>query len=174
MQLLRHAKASFSSGECIGQLDLPLSGEGEQQVRQLVANWPLQVPAKIYCSDSTRARDTALPIASALNIPCEFNPRLREIHFGEWEGQSWEQLYRDHPKLMARWGEDWINTAPPGGETGRQLYQRVSAASRQIEPGSLVVAHAGSLRALYCALRAQPLKNLFQMSFAHAVPLEVA
>lgn len=175
--LLRHGLSEIPLDRCIGQYDAPLSPQGRAEVADLAAHWPHEAPQRIFSSDLGRCAETAQIIAAAMNLPLCTDARLREISFGSWENTLWDDIYQADPALMTKWGEDWLNTAPPGGETVRELQQRVIACFTSICQApplpTLIVAHAGSLRALSCHLSCQPIKQLFDYQFKHAQPLKL-
>lgn len=158
---------------CIGQWDVALTEKGQKQIRCLANEWSAATPERIVCSDLCRTRETAEVISRRLNIPCHTDQRLREINFGEWENRSWDEIYEQDPLLMTRWGENWLETCPPGGESVRQLYERVGESLSQLGNNTLVVAHAGSLRALQCHLLDASPQRLFDYTFEHGTPITV-
>lgn len=175
LTLLRHGVAEMPKNTCVGQLDVPLSDSGRQAIAQLALHWPCDTPGRIYCSDLLRTQESAAGIARALKLPVIKDKRLREIDFGEWEGQSWDSIHDADPVRMNQWGNDWINTTPPLGENVLQMFERVTQfyeeLTREPPQTTLIVAHAGSLRALLCALHAKPVSALFTFDIPHATPI---
>jgi alpha-ribazole phosphatase len=172
--LLRHGESEVPPGCCVGQLDIQLTDQARQDIEQLAQQWPCVLPTRIVCSDLSRTHCTASILATAMALPIKRDARLRELNFGTWEGRRWDSIYQEAPLLMDKWGQDWLNTAPPGGENVRQLAKRVSECFDEIshlppEP-TLIVAHAGSLRALHCYLNQRPLECLFEQDFRHGEP----
>ncbi|KKI90320.1 hypothetical protein WQ54_20340 [Bacillus sp. SA1-12] len=104
-----------------------------------------------YCSDLKRCIETFQYL-----LPNELvclDSRLREIHFGEWEGLTYEDLKRDH--MYQAWLTDFEKKAPPNGETFQQFNDRINfflaeLQSRQNASNSkiLIVTHGGVIRAL--------------------------
>ncbi|MEM1145831.1 MAG: alpha-ribazole phosphatase family protein [Pseudomonadota bacterium] len=169
--LLRHAEPEVASGVCYGQLDVPLSPRGRAQARALRSAW-FTTPDVIFCSDLLRARETVelvFPTASAVRD----DSRLRELHMGDWEGQSWDAIHENDPDALASWGSDWMSTSPPGGESGQQLFSRVSEfidENYRDLASAVIVAHQGSLRAIGCYCQNRPLSELFSLSFSYLAP----
>lgn len=177
LTLMRHGFAEIPHDLCIGQLDASLTKLGRDAISLLAKNWPAPYPERIYCSDLSRTAETAHILAQQMNLPVVSDPRLREVFFGEWEGRSWEEIYCKDPQLMERWGTDWVNIAPPGGESVRQLHTRVSQCYEELlqlpQSPTLIIAHAGSLRALACVLQRRPLDSLFDSNFSHGAPVSL-
>jgi broad specificity phosphatase PhoE len=97
------------------------------------------------------------------------------MHFGEWEGRSWQELQREDADRLGRWMSDWITTRAPGGESFADLVARTSgwleewgASDRGAEKATVVVAHAGSIRAMLCRLLRVPLEDAFGLEVGHA------
>ena len=177
--LLRHGTTTAKPGFCIGQHDIPLSVEGKLAAQGITDRWPDNIE-RIICSDLCRAIQTAEPLVKRFGLSLEIEPQLREISFGEWENQSWDTLYQNHPKQMQRWGNNWLDEAPPQGESARDLYLRVSQwwqslaeAQNPLSSTTVIVAHAGSLQALACHLQNQPLEQLFELDIKHCTPLQL-
>ncbi len=91
--------------------------------------------------------------ASQLLPSLRIDDRLAEMDFGEWEGRSWEQIERSHPRSYRAWLAAWPEVAPPGGERLSAFENRVRswleerAAFAEIQSSALV-GHAGVIRAL--------------------------
>ncbi|WP_055109089.1 histidine phosphatase family protein [Paenibacillus ihumii] len=78
----------------------------------------------VYCSDLLRCRQTLARVRPDLLGEAVYDPRLREMNFGQWEGQTYEMLKED-PHYRA-WIDDPMSWTPPEGEAWAQFHQRVS------------------------------------------------
>ena len=180
LYLVRHGETVGSAGLAVGQTDLQLSPEGVREVETLAASWRGPAPDLLVASDLSRAARSAQILAARFGGFPTFDPRLRELSFGDWEGQPWDEIHRDDPGRLAAWGERWWEVAPPGGETYAQLARRVRAWFAELTPRAgevvVVVAHGGSLRALLAALLDLPPAELFQrhLDLAHVSALGAA
>lgn len=77
---------------------------------------------RLVSSPSTRALQTASPIADRLRCEIERDSALSELDFGEWSGISVARLEGDRRYQL--WKTDpWLNS-PPGGETLVQVRSR--------------------------------------------------
>lgn len=175
--LVRHGATDAAAGMCIGQLDIPLSASGRIAVIETGKRWAAQLPQRILCSDLQRAFETATLLIGNKNIEPMTDSRLREIDLGAWQGRQWDDIHSSEPEQLARWGEDWLSYAPPGGETATQLYSRVAdwyedLLSSGTTP-TLIVAHAGSLAALACRLHKRSPQHLFDYRIEHCAPLQL-
>jgi broad specificity phosphatase PhoE len=153
VHLLRHAESSAPAGVAGGWTDWSLSAQGAAAARAAALAWPLPAPARIVTSDLVRAVATAAPLAERHGLACITDPRLRETHLGDWEGLAWATIERDQPERLARWYRDWRSEGPPGGESFADVVARVGSFLDTLDrhPQTLVVAHAGSIRAMLVA-----------------------
>lgn len=142
---LRHGHTLANlEGRLEGRGDSPLAPEGEREARALARLVEELAPGRILCSPLARARRTA--VLAAPGWPVEVVPALVERHLGPWEGMLRQEARAAGAMEVLL---DWHHQ-PPGGESQRQVALRVLAAlcQRAHHPDTLVVAHAGVLRAL--------------------------
>lgn len=172
--LVRHGQTIWTSiGRFQGQTDVPLTELGRRQAEALARYFSAKPLHAIYSSDLQRARDTALPIASALTLDLVFDRRLRESSFGEWEGLTHTQMREGWPRQFAAWQADPLNQAPPSGETLAQLTARVAtlygeALARHANENVVFVSHGGTLRALLCHVLELPTQVYWRISLESA------
>lgn len=181
--LIRHgASTGNTPGNLIGHSDHALTPAGETQARAVAARMAPLGPMPVFCSDLPRARATAGFVAASWTpqgSPADItpDPRLREIHLGDYEGRSWDEFVAD-TALGARLEADPYNTALPNGESLGQLVERVMAAVDDIiaaagagEPDShaavCVVAHDGPIRAILNRVLGVPPENWWTLSTTH-------
>ena len=166
--LIRHGAAENVAGRCIGHHDVPLSAEGRATIHRVVDEWRGPPPTRIITSDLTRALDSARVFADGWSIPLDTDARLRELDFGEWEGRTWDALQREDAARLSAWMQDWVHIAPPGGESFETLAARAIGCYHDLGDDTLVVAHAGSIRAILCHTNAAPLARAFDFTVDHA------
>ena len=80
----------------------------------------------VLASDLSRASDMArYALEERPTLTHSHDPRLREMHYGEWETRPVRDISKEHPEaLRAFFGGD----AAPGGETVLQLRARMREA----------------------------------------------
>jgi alpha-ribazole phosphatase len=174
--LARHGQTAWNAeGRFMGQLDVPLDETGRAQVQALARRLSLERPQMIYASDLQRAQDTALAIQSALGTDTEIRlePRLREMHFGDWQGQTYAEIKQRDPEALAAWESGRTDFAPPKGETLTQFAVRVRAAYTDIclaqpEQTVIVAAHGGSLQLLIVQSLGMPPATFWQLRLSNA------
>lgn len=154
--LVRHGVTPWNKADRFqGRVDIGLSPEGEEQALLLAKRLASEELHAIYASDLKRAWETAVRIGSGRGIPIIPEPGLRELHFGDWEGLTYSEVQAQYPEMLKRWEEDPWSETPHGGESLRQLTERVGGVLQEIvhkHSGQtvLVVAHGGSLQVLLC------------------------
>lgn len=168
MILIRHG-APAETGVCYGHSDPTLAEPAEQTARSLSATLA-QRPGPWYCSPSARCLAIARALAPADQI-MEVEA-LRELNFGDWEQQPWSDIDRD---ALDDWAQQPLDYCMPGGESGRDLFKRVHAWAMQtsFDEHSIVIAHAGSLRALAATLLGQPFEQTWQWPVPYGTALKL-
>ena len=169
--LVRHGIAQDAEGRALGWTDRPLAAEGRAGIEAHAATWTGPPPARCWTSDLARTRETAAILATRWTTLVEPEPRLREMHFGDWDGRSWAELDLESPSNPDAWSEDWPSIRAPGGESFDDVVRRVSAwlATLPRDAGDyLVVAHAGSIRAAAVALLGISPSRAFSLALDHA------
>ena len=84
--LIRHGEVEDAAHRFVGQIDLPMSEDGEAEIRVLAQRLERVRLDAVYCSDLNRSRLTAKLLAEGRAIPVRVQPELREINLGAWEG----------------------------------------------------------------------------------------
>ena len=176
--LVRHGAADDARGRCVGHRDLALSAGGADDVRALAAAWHADArsaaPAGVFASDLRRAADSARLVAAPWRLDVATDPRLREMDFGEWDGEPWDALAARDGVRLGAWMEDWVRVRAPGGESFADVAARVAGwvddlrAAGRADETVVAVAHAGAIRAALCHLLDWPLARAFQLRVDHA------
>ncbi len=119
---VRHGQtAPNRAGVLLGRSDPPLTELGKEQATLVGAVLARESPVSIVSSPLLRARATAAAIAGATGAGVEFDERLIEINYGEWEGLTFAEL---PDGAINEWYRDPTFT-PPGGESLQQVGARV-------------------------------------------------
>lgn len=168
--LVRHGavQREGNARRFIGQLDIPLSSEGIQQVRRLRERLVDTELSAIFCSDLRRSAATAAILAqiSPRLTPIEM-PQLREINLGEWDGLDFDEVSNRDPEGFEERGRDPVHYQPPGGESFLDCTIRVIPAFYHILQSTrgnlLIVGHAGVNRIILCQVLGRSLANLFDV-----------
>lgn len=133
LYVFRHGETDWNrEGRFQGHLDVPLNETGREQARELVPKLRASAIEAVLSSDLSRAQETGRIVAEGLGVPMHIDERLREAHLGQAQGLT-------HTEISARFGDElihrWRSYLPTdadvgyaGGETGRQVTDRVFAA----------------------------------------------
>ena len=175
--MLRHGKPEFpGEGSYIyGHTDYPLSELGKSQARRIGEALSGIKMDRIISSDLSRAAETARMVADSQDgsVSVEYDPEIREIYMGEWEGLTKDQIKGNYVDIFRERGADIENTAAPGGETFVRASERGVRALKRIIGDSesceriLIVAHGGIMWGMIAALFDIRLGDIFRFGLDH-------
>lgn len=153
LSLIRHGQTRANvEGRWQGRGDWDLDEIGHRQAEAL-GQWYGR-HRTVYTSPLKRATSTAHHVALNGVVPVD---DLMEIHMGEWEGMTTDEILERWPDVMETIYQKGVDL-PRGntGETWAQLSQRFSAAVHSLEPDedghTVVVAHGGAIRSYVSSL----------------------
>lgn len=150
IDLLRHGEPEGGSRYRGHSIDDPLTDKGWRQMWRGVGSadsWDM-----ILSSPLRRCSEFAEALGERREIPVVINEQLKEIGFGDWEGQTKQQLRQERLDEFKAFYADPLHNTPPGAEPLGDFFQRISAlidllgahhAGRRL----LLVTHAGVTRA---------------------------
>lgn len=176
LDLLRHGQCE--GGDIFrGSTDVALTQEGWMAMAQQLAprlNRPWQ---RIITSPLSRCRLFAQAMAEQMQLPLQVEPDLQEIHFGEWEGRTFADLWEQDPNLRL-WADDPEQCTPTGGEALADFADRVERViARLVEDYAgehlLIITHGGVIRLLLTQaldLKRNQLREM-EVPYAHFVAL---
>ena len=105
-------------------------------------------------------------LAASLGNRIFLDSRLKEVNFGTWENQAWDNIPK---KEIDPWMNDFVDTAPPNGESYTELQNRVIdffktlvANNKENDP-IFIVSHAGPIRAWLSYIQQIALKDSFSI-----------
>jgi alpha-ribazole phosphatase len=141
---IRHLPLAGVAGRCYGRTDhAPDPDAIAAQVPTLaerLPRWPL------LSSPAARCLRLASALSQALSLPLQVEPRLAEVDFGAWEDRPWNGIERAG---LDAWAADLRDFRPPGGESTGELFARVHACVLELAEPTILVTHAGPIRALW-------------------------
>ncbi|MGP0039250.1 MAG: histidine phosphatase family protein [Rhodomicrobium sp.] len=163
--LVRHPKPNCESGLCYGRLGLECDSDALETAAARLK--PLAAGCRIVTSPAKRAAGLARTLGADIGI----EPRLQELHFGDWEGRRWDDLGREP---VEAWQHGLPGSAPPNGESLTALASRCAHWLRSLDPVGptvLAVTHAGPIRVIRALFRGEPLLAYFGASVPFAEPI---
>lgn len=158
LALIRHGESLWNAkGLWTGLTDIPLSDKGREEAKA-AANKIKHISFDIcFTSALARAKQTLDQILKVLNqkLPIVTSKALNERDYGELTGKNkWKIKEEFGEEQFLKWRRSW-DVAPPGGESLKDVYNRVVPYYRDnILPklaerkNILISAHGNSLRAL--------------------------
>lgn len=166
LDFLRHG-ATTGGSYYRGSTDDPLNKLGWQQMSTAVANrnWDL-----IISSPLLRCPDFAQHLNRHANTPFCVEPVWQEIHFGDWEGKTADQI---DPAELQRFYQDPLQHTPKHAKNFSVFLARINQAWADLikqHSGKriLIITHAGVIRALFPILLNLPINKLFHLQVDHA------
>lgn len=125
--LVRHGQTEFNLARRYqGGLDSPLTAQGHSQARRIGALLGELLDGEGWAMASSpqgRARRTAEIINEGLGLPLGFDPRLREISLGAWDGLLIDEVHDRAPPNVDVW-ERQLHA--PGGESFEAIAARIA------------------------------------------------
>lgn len=157
LYIVRHAEAAGNAARTFqGRTDAALTERGRLQAERLAERFR-EIPLDaVYTSPLRRAAETAAAVCRHHpGLAPEIHPDLAEIDGGDIEGRSWAEFSALYPQASALWDGPLHQFAAPGGESMREVYDRVSRALTRIaaaNPGRsvAVVSHGCAIKNLLC------------------------
>lgn len=149
LALLRHGVTAWNLEKRVqGRIDQPLCADGRDQLDGLA------IPSSLdgyrwYCSPLRRATQTA-KLLGLDDVALE--PALIEMSWGEWEGQVLKPLRKKLGDSMRANEARGLDFCPPGGESPRQVQERLVPWLQQVAVSgcdSAAVVHKGIIRCVY-------------------------
>ena len=151
-----------------------LSDEGRDQIRTTAA-WLAPIAAGIdvvVASPVRRTLESAEILAEVLGKKVDVEPGFAEMEFGAWDGMTLAEVSeRDKAGLDAWLGS--MDTAPPGGDSFRDVQDRVLAGlDRILESHAgktvVVVSHVTPIKTLVAQALTAPLESVLRMELSPA------
>ncbi|WP_337026773.1 histidine phosphatase family protein [Microbacterium sp. LB16] len=176
--LARHGQTEWSLEHRLqGQLDSPLTKEGEAQAAAIAARLSGADIQTICSSPLGRAMQTALIIADRLGADVIEVPELAELDHGELAGQTWEQIDESHPTAREERAANRFGWAFPGGESYAEARVRARKALSSCGWASsgvpLLISHEMIGRMLRAQLRGLSTADALALRHPHGVVFEI-
>lgn len=163
------------------RIDQSLNAEGIREARLAIVKVVETNIVALYSSPLRRARETADPIASALNLTLALRDELAERDFGDLSGLTWEEAAAkaNDPALKEKDKNYIFDYRAFGGESVQQVRSRLKKfleSCRHVHPQDTIacITHGGIIRLLYDELNIlQPahVSNASLHTFEVAYPL---
>ena len=165
---IRHGATELESGRVCGHIDpapLLLPEECRHLESVLAGHFGGDFRmVDAFCSPLQRCSQLARRLGFTHS---RSDDRLKELSFGDWEGQRWDDVSRDQ---LDDWAGDYLNRRPPGGESLHELQERLQLFLDESPARPVVIfTHGGVIRALATLTGLSP-----EAAMAMPVPLASA
>lgn len=149
LYLIRHPRPSVAANICYGRTDLAVDA-AELALARASLLPVLPKNAQLFSSPLRRCIDLAELLTQELGCPLpKYDERLAEMHFGDWEMRSWDDIPRSD---IDAWSNDMAGYRPGGGESVLEVAHRVRAFRDELSAmdieHAIVICHAGIIRLL--------------------------
>jgi 2,3-bisphosphoglycerate-dependent phosphoglycerate mutase len=166
--LLRHGETTpVRDGLTIplleGQSNPDLDPVGVDEARRAAERLADEEIAAIYVTPLVRTHQTAAPLAERLGVEPVVEPRLIEIHLGDWEGGEYRRRVAARDPIAVRIMDEQRWDVVPGAERMDRFAARVregigAAARAHPDQTVVIVSHGGTIgQALAQASGSRPL-----------------
>ncbi len=127
LYFIRHTAVDVPEGICYGQSNVPLKSTFEkeaEEVKHKLDNINFDI---VFSSPLSRCRKL-VKYCGFKNI--QWRDRLKEMHFGDWEMMSWDDIQDDN---IDDWYAKWIYEPTLNGESFKMQYDRVASLIDEIK-----------------------------------------
>lgn len=157
LYLIRHTAPKIDKGICYGQTDLDVAASFEAEVAAMLPHLPASVEV-VYASPLRRCALLAQTLFPS--HPIIYDERLKEMHFGDWEGKLWNEI---DAVVLQQWMDAFVHEQVPGGESFQTLHARVCNWLEELPQYNsvAVVAHSGVIRSLLSHFENRDLSEAF-------------
>lgn len=156
---VRHGQTDWNAeGRLQGQADTPLNETGREQAagngRKLLELVKDPAAIDFVASPLSRTRETMEILRAAMGLdPKAYrtDPRLVELHFGDWQGHTYDELELVDPGCSARRDADKWHFVPPGeaAESYEMLSARIRSWFQEVSRDTICVTHGGVIRSIF-------------------------
>lgn len=157
--IVRHGQTDWNvEGRLQGQADTDINDTGRAQAdrngRRLAELIREPAAFDFVASPLRRTCETMERVRVGLNLPSRgyrTEPRLREVHFGGWQGYTYVELEAREPGCTKVRAQNKWHFLPPGpsAESYELMSLRVRDWLNEIEQPTVAVTHGGVIRAVF-------------------------
>src|SRR3989344_3902247 len=130
--ILRHGEALSNVREVMScwpeKFENLLTGLGREMIKVAAETLNKKGIDLIFASDVLRTKQTAEIVSEKLNLPVNFDKRLREVDFGSFNGKAVLELDEYFKKESDR-----IKNSIPGGESYEKILKRINDFLKEID-----------------------------------------
>ena len=170
---IRHGQTDFNLRRIIqgSGVNSSLNETGRAQARAFYDAYKSVSFDKVIASGLRRTHETVQPWTDA-GLPLEIEPLINEMNWGVYEGKPGDEaMHKVYKAMIADWGGGNFDARLEGGESARELSERLSAflesLKNRTENRLLICSHGRSLRCLVTLMKGQHLREMENVSHAN-------
>jgi broad specificity phosphatase PhoE len=173
---VRHGQTDWNVAHRLqGQADIDLNETGRAQARRNGARLAelIDEPERFdfVASPLRRTRETMELLRKAMDLDpwaYRLDPRLMEVHFGDWQGYTLAELDAKVPGTSAARAMDKWNFVPPGegAESYEMLSRRLMPWFEELRVPTVCVTHGGFFRVLFKLTGKKPVREAAMLDIA--------
>lgn len=170
IDLMRHGEVEGGS-RFRGSTDDPLTELGWQQMQQALE--PGDDWTQVISSPLQRCVKFSEFWSEQHQLDCFSDSAFQEMHFGDWEGKTAEEISTSNPDALKNFWQDPNRFAPDNSESLSDFRQRVLIAwenliQKQSGQHVLLVTHGGPIRIILAHILEMPEHALLRLETPHA------
>ena len=116
----------------VGALDMPLSSDGEREVRAIAQELEEAGIVAIFSASGLASQQTARQLSRAGEIKVRVEENFVNLNYGLWHGKSRSELKENQPRLYRQWQDNPDSICPPNGEPVEAARERVRVVLKKI------------------------------------------
>ena len=171
--VVRHGQSVANlEGKYAGHYNAQLTDTGrlqaEKSAEYVAANYKTDA---VYSSDLDRAYYTAKALADKVGLEVVKMEEIKEIFCGKWENEKVSDVAVKYEEDYSAWVNDFSNCRPTGGESVKELYERIICAFKKLAEENVgkiayVATHGTPIRALMAETSGAGLEKLSEVPWA--------
>lgn len=170
LHILRHGETEFNRLNIVqgSGVNAPLNETGRQQARAFYEHHR-HIPFELVVTSALQRTHQTVQDFIDAGIPWLQNADINEISWGEHEGQpSNPERMVVYEAMLQEWQNGNLDASLPGGETARQLGDRllrfIEWLHTRSEQNILICTHGRTMRAFITLLKGLPLSTMESVS----------
>ncbi len=165
IDLMRHGEVE-GGNRFRGSTDDPLTELGWQQMRQTLE--PGNDWTQIVSSPLQRCARFSEFWSEQRQLPCSFDDNFQEMHFGDWEGKTAEEILAIDADALRSFWQDPNKHAPSNSELLSDFQRRVQTTWQSLieeHQGQhiLLISHGGPIRSILAHILEMPEHALLRL-----------
>ncbi|MBK3519269.1 alpha-ribazole phosphatase [Carboxylicivirga marina] len=170
--LIRHTTPNIDKGICYGQLNLDVADSFNDEVEHIKLLLSNNSFDKVFTSPLLRCTALAKRLFPSEDI--HFEEQIKEINFGDWEGQKWDEINKQQLNV---WSHDFLQQSPPNGENFSALLERALNFNNTLANSNLdkaaIVTHSGIIRAFLMEYLEIPATKIFNLELSYGAIIKI-